>query len=914
MTEPQHPPSELDLSEATPSGEISSESGLTVGPYQVQGRLGEGGMGEVYAGFDSRLDRPVALKRIRPGTDSGNQAKRLRREARLVARLRHSAIVQVHDWVEEESGEWIVMELVDGRSLRQVLRDGPLEPSRVLRMARQLLRGLAAAHAAGVVHRDLKPENIMLSHGETGDEGEQVKILDFGIAGRFGVGVDETRLTREGHIAGTMTAMAPEQVLGRPVDQRTDLFALGSILYELLTGRSPFRAEAPAMIVHRICTAKPPPPHLLDPMVPPGLSAFVERLMEKDPLQRPQSAEQALRDLAQFDGGSGLQQSYESYAQQAAPTLGSGEQATAGPTAWEQPQPASAVPPDLQETPSTVSSRTGSARKSGWIVILALTVAVLAGALWWNLRPPMEQRYVAVPHTAVVVNGQDEEEEREDLQLTANAVHTALLRGILGFRRLAPVEGTMAEGGTQADLVELARTVAADEVLTSRLECDRRACQAVLRRVRGSDGRVLWTESFSVDRRQLLVTSRAVLDHLRRGYPDERLQSGVPDLEVRAEDYERFLRLYQSYLQRTTVRSSTQLLSDLETLEQSSPRFLAAPLLRVQIYLQRFQEQRDRDDLERAEAALRRARELAPEDAQVLARSIQVARIAGRLDEAEGHLDKLRRLEPGNALSLMHGALLLERRGRGVEAVAAMREAVERLPSLAYYFDLADLLYRQGDVEGARASLEAGLRLAPDHFDGLSRLAQLELLNGSAQRAAELYERLVERSPEVTELTNLGTAYLLLQRYQEAAARFHQAFGLGPSSPYTALNLADAELLLGHEDVAAQLYGRVLELAADDPRPEALLTVRAQAQARLQRHEEAVASVQAALRQFPDNPQVSYEAALVYALVGDEASALVNARRALEQDFEPRWFSFPWFDELRSRLGLSAAASQPTTN
>lgn len=909
MTEPQHPPSGLDSSEATPSGEASSESRFTVGPYQVQGRLGEGGMGEVYAGFDSRLDRPVALKRIRPGKDDGNQAKRLRREARLVARLRHPAIVQVHDWVEEQSGEWIVMELVDGRSLRQVLREGPLEPSRVVRLARQLLRGLAAAHAAGVVHRDLKPENIMLSHGETGDEGEQVKILDFGIAGRFGGDIDETRLTREGHIAGTMTAMAPEQVLGRPLDQRTDLFALGSILYELLTGRSPFRAEAPAMVVHRICTAKPTSPHLLDPMVPPGLSAFIERLMEKDPLQRPQTAEQALRDLAQFDSGSGLQQGYATYAQEAALTLASGEQlATSMATAWEQPQQASSVTHDRQAAPPLWS------RKSGWIAILALTVAVLAGALWWNLRPLTKQRYIAVPNTELVVNGQDEAQEREELQLTASAVHTALLRGILAFRRLAPVEGAVVDG-TQTSPVELARTVAADEVLTSRLECDRRACQAVLRRVRGSDGNVLWTESFSVDRRQLLLTSRAVLDHLRRGYADEQLLSGVPDLEVQAEDYESFLRLNQSYLQRTAGHSSARLLSELEALEQSSPRFLALPLLRVQILLQRFQEQRDRGSLEQAEAALRRARELAPDDPQVLARSVQVARIAGRLDEAEGHLAKLQRLEPGNALSLMNEALLLERRGRGEEAVTTMREAVERVPSLAYHFDLADLLYRQGDVESARASLEAGLRLVPDHFDGLSRLAQLELLNGSAQRAAELYERLVERSPEVTELTNLGTAYLLLERYQEAATRFRQAFELGPSSPYVALNLADAELLLGHDEAAARFYARVLELAADDPRPEALLTVRAQAQARLQRHEEAVASVQAALRQFPDNPQVSYEAALVYALVGDEASALVNGRRALEQGFEPRWFSFPWFDELRPRLGLSAmATSKPTTD
>src|SRR6185369_10415208 len=212
------------------------------------------------------------------------------------------------------------------------------------------------------------------------------------------------------------------------------------------------------------------------------------------------------------------------------------------------------------------------------------------------------------------------------------------------------------------------------------------------------------------------------------------------------------------------------------------------------------------------------------------------------------------------------------------------------------------MLYRHGDVAGARREMEAGLALAPEHYNGLSSLAQLELASGDPKRAAELYEKLVRRSPETTELNNLGTAYLLAGRYADAARRFQDALALTPSSPSALLNLADAELLAGRREEAATLYRKVLEQVDKDPQPEKLLTVRAQALAHLNRAPEAVAAVQEALRLDPESPYKAYEASLVFTLVGDQASALWNAKRALDRGFDPRWFAFPWFDPLRAQL------------
>jgi serine/threonine-protein kinase len=867
------------LDDLSPETSNSDEIPERIGPYHLERRLGGGGMGEVYEGYDERLERPVALKRIRPGADEDVERarRRFRREAQSVARLHHPAIVQVHDWVETESGDWLVMELVEGRSLRHLLRDGCLEPRRAARLTRDLLEGLDAAHSVGVVHRDLKAENVMVSVASSGGDEpkEQAKILDFGVAKRFDPRTGESHATIDGRIVGTPAAMSPEQVLGRSVDHRSDLFSLGTLLYEMVTGASPFLDSSPAQTIQRLCNFQPVPARQRVPAVPGKLSAFIDRLLEKDPRRRPRSAAAALAELddllAELDGDR--------------------------PT-WRPPRGAEVLRRGGTTLLSHLLAPTPKARRwrlaavAGGVVLVAVVAAVA-----FRLRPAADALYVAVPPTGVVAAP----EAAGGLELAAGAAHTALLQGLLGFRGLVALEPSAADGDA-GEPEALARALAADEVLTSRLECGVSHCRVVLRRLRGADGQLIFTRGFSVDPERLLELSRAVIEHLRAAYPEAELRPGIPDLQVRAEDYESYLRLRRRFGDRQEGLSTDRLLAELAELERTSPRFLALPLFQALVLGRRFQESRDPADLERAEVALARARALAPEDPRVLAREAHLARIGGRLEESAAALETLGRLEPGDVQGRVQRALLLERQGRPEEALELMREAVRRRPSAANHFDLADMLYHRGDVAGARRHLEAGLERAPDHYNGRSRLAQLELLSGSPARAAELYEQLVGRSGETAELSNLGTAHLLLGDPERAAGRFREAFELAPTSPQVALNLADAELLRGRGEEAEELYRRVLELIDRDPNPEGLLTVRAQALAHLGRVPEAVAAVQEALRRNPESPAASYEAALVYTLVGDEASALWNARRALEQGVEPRWFTFPWFDPLRPRL------------
>jgi serine/threonine-protein kinase len=258
-----------------------------LGPYRLVERLAAGGMGEVWRAWDGRLKRPVAVKHVLPEIlNQPGARERFRREAEAGARLTHPAVVRIYDLVESPEGDWLVMELVVGKTLRQLLSAGPLTVRSAVQWAGEIAGGLAAAHAQGVLHRDLKAGNVMITAAG------HAKVLDFGIARALSPegSVQEMTLSRTGTVLGTSYAMSPEQALGLPLDHRSDLFSLGSLLYEMLTGEAPFRASSEAATLARVCSYRPLPARQRRAEIPAELSALVERLLEKEPNARPQDA------------------------------------------------------------------------------------------------------------------------------------------------------------------------------------------------------------------------------------------------------------------------------------------------------------------------------------------------------------------------------------------------------------------------------------------------------------------------------------------------------------------------------------------------------------------------------------------------------------------------------------------------
>jgi formylglycine-generating enzyme required for sulfatase activity/serine/threonine protein kinase/Tol biopolymer transport system component len=282
-------PADDTLSFLAPAGRADSLG--RIGHYEVLEVLGKGGFGIVFRAFDDVLQRVVAVKVLAPQLATTSPArKRFLREARSAAQVRHENVVHIHA-IEEQPLPYLVMEFIPGETLQQRLdRTGPLEVPEVLRIGRQIAEGLAAAHEQGLIHRDIKPSNILLDFGPQ----QHTKITDFGLARA----ADDASLTRSGVVAGTPMYMAPEQARGETLDHRADLFSLGSVLYAMLTGRPPFRAENTPAVLKRVTDDTPRPIREVIPEVPKWLCRIVEKLQAKDPADRFQSAREVADLLA----------------------------------------------------------------------------------------------------------------------------------------------------------------------------------------------------------------------------------------------------------------------------------------------------------------------------------------------------------------------------------------------------------------------------------------------------------------------------------------------------------------------------------------------------------------------------------------------------------------------------------------
>jgi serine/threonine protein kinase len=330
--------------------------GTKIGPYEIVAWLGAGGMGEVYRARDARLGRDVAIKVIATTLAADpSRVHRFEQEARAAGQLNHPNILAVHDAGIHDGAPYIVSELLDGESLRTRLQAGAVPPRKASDYARQAAEGLAAAHAKGIVHRDVKPDNLFIT------KDGRIKILDFGIAklttgegeaaGQTGVPTD----TAAGTVVGTVGYMSPEQVRGEAVDARSDIFSIGTVLHEMLTGRPPFSRETAADTMSAILKEEPAGP--LPAEVPPALARIIARCLEKSREARFQSA----RDLA-----FGLD-------------VLSGTHATAGQAAGAAPR---------------------RWRTAVGVAIVALSVAAVAVSWLKGTTPPsLEQRLAAATYT-----------------------------------------------------------------------------------------------------------------------------------------------------------------------------------------------------------------------------------------------------------------------------------------------------------------------------------------------------------------------------------------------------------------------------------------------------------------------------------------------------------------------------------
>ncbi|MBW8874098.1 MAG: protein kinase [Acidobacteria bacterium] len=869
----------MSVSEPVPP----SGSGDSIGGYRILKTLGRGGMGEVFLAWDERLQRELAVKRIRHDSAlTATLRQRLLREAQAAAKLSHPAIVHIYDLKEDPAGDCIVMEYVPGQTLAEALTVRPFEPAHAARLAREIASGLAAAHAAGIVHRDLKTENVILTPSGN------AKILDFGLAKPFVSAAGDPSLTERGGVVGTCRSMSPEQARGGEVDGRSDLFSLGVLLYEVLTGEYPFRGATSLESIVQVLKHHPPRVDVIRPGVPPRLGLLVERLLAKDAADRPQSADEVVRELEAIEGALSSPTSEETLSDL--------------PTGYfpTPPPPSQPLPRSSQAPQSTAGMSTASGSQRLRMVALVGLGALILGIAIYSVRHYYVRPVPAPPPPRRVLVLRPEVKDKRLYLAASRVLGTVLktLRALEGMEVIDPSEVV----GTPASLKAKAKAAAADEVLVPTVDDAGDRCVIMLNRVEGSTSKSLWNgDPFEapLEQEDHNLLEEGVAQSLKAGYSGYRSRPSLPRLQTSDWDYATFIEI-QGKLRTDSIQN---LLPKLEDVIARSPRFLEAQLLAADMYLTQFDSTRDTLYLDRAGELISKAQSQAPGETQPLFMQFKLEMARGQIPQAKATLENLERLKTGDPQLLLLHSQLAEREGRKDEALTELRELVQRLPTWNNLYSLADLEARTGNIADARSQLEQILSDSPNNLWALEQRANIELLYGSPVLAEVYYQQLIKMSRQRPYYTNLGNARVLLKHYGEAIEAFQHALDLDAGNVAVNISLADAELARGDEQNALEHYNNACLLFESNLSGASLTpydhATRAQCLAHLEKVAEAKADIQLALQKSPDDGNVLQAAALVYAVVGEKTMALNSIKKALAQGVQPRWFQLPAFAKLK---------------
>ncbi|MDA8018608.1 MAG: tetratricopeptide repeat-containing serine/threonine-protein kinase [Thermoanaerobaculia bacterium] len=688
-------------------------------------------MGEVYRAFDPRLDRSVAVKHIRPEYASKRgYRKRLEREAKTVASLDHPSIVQIFDVLQDEDGgEWIVMELVDGPTVYEMLENGPLEIGTALTIALDVIHGLGQAHDRGVLHRDLKSENVMVSRAG------MAKILDFGLSKRL-TGEELSALSVEGRVIGTCRVMAPEQADGKELDSRADLFAFGILLYEMVTARSPFRASTPMASMLKAFGEPHAPVFGFNPDVPQELADLIDWLLEKNRENRPENAQKVAARLAEIAAdvtddpaelatrirmasrswhGSGAY-ALASQPEKSAPEESLDETVVGGPpvpsddtqrTAWASTSRAAVSKAALealsrvQRDSQSAGPDTGS--RSRWSTMfstafglglppirraLAWTAWLLAiGAGWWTVTS-MTRPVVTEPEDARIVVLPFENHGPEEMDFFSSGLTSEITRELMSRRGLAVVSfRTSNQYGTGnkslreiRDELDVSHVLEGDVASSNGRFSEDSHIRINLRLIRASDGQLLLSQSLDRFASDTLRVQKGIADDVAMELGAQIMVDTRRDLsaEPRALDaYFRGLAIWHGTGYTAEVAKEAERL--FEAAIDSDPTFLRAwtelSLVRSMIY---FNGNSTLDRYRLAQEAVEKCRLLGRDTVGVLlASGYYEYQVEGDYQAARKEIERALALAPSQAEALEAIGFVLRRQGHLESAVEFFEKAYD---------------------------------------------------------------------------------------------------------------------------------------------------------------------------------------------------------------------------------------------
>ena len=839
------------------------ESGTMLGSYEILALLGSGGMGDVYRARDTRLYREVAVKVLSP-TFAGdpNLLRRFRREAHVLASLNHPNIVTIYDIGQESRTVYIAMELVEGKTLDEVLAAGAMLARDVLDIAIQICAGLTVAHECGIVHRDLKPRNVMVRKDGL------AKILDFGLSkqapGFPQLSSDGTsEATEQGILLGTIDYMSPEQASGLPTDFRSDQFSFGSLLYEMFTGKRPFHRETGPQTLAAIIEDEPMPLASLNPGVSDALEAVVHRCMSKKPEERYLSTQELERELKQIRDSSGA----------------------------EEVRPISTMPGRyFRRLPLWLEITLAAAVLVAGIGIVATRVPERMRAWFESVSPVTVKQVVVLPFTNI---GNDPENQSFcDGLVEILSSKLSQLEQFQRTLRVVPSTDVLREG--IVSVREARQTFGATLAITGS--------------VQRTENRVRLTINL-VDPQTLLQLKSKTID--TEASDISVLQDGVvletaELLGVKLSSQEKQLlavggttvpSAYEYYMQGRGYLQRYEVAQNIDTaialfnraLEQD-PKYALAQAGLGEAYWRSYELSKDTHWAEEARRSSATAITLNDKLPQVYVTLGMIQTGTGRYEEAIQNLQKALALDPIDSDAYRELAKTYQQMGRMKDAESTYLNAIAVRPGYwAAHNELGGFYYRLARYAEAEKEFRTVVELTPDNPRGYSNLGVIAYSEKRYEEAAKMYEKSVAIKPTASAYSNLGAVYYSLTQYAEAAQYYEKAIEMNGREPLWWHNLAGAYQASGDSRKARAAFQQTAALTEEqlrvNPRDPVMLIWLADAYSYLNLAQRARQILQQALELSPNDVSNMFQASAIYEQLGDRKQALQWIAKAIQGGF-----------------------------
>lgn len=787
---------------------------------------------------DLALLRIVAIK-VMIKNDSPSADLRFLREARLASQINHPHIVTVYEVGETPEHAYIVMEYVEGRSLRDLISARDLKPETVIEIALQIADAMAEAHSRGIIHRDIKPENIMV----TGRG--RAKLLDFGLAKNSGGlslkssdSTPQEDLTESGVVMGTLSHMSPEQLRNQPLDARTDIFSFGIVLYEMVAGRLPFRGANQFEIAASILKNDPVRLGSLAQGHPDGLAQMILRTLEKDRERRPASFADIRSEL-------------ETIKRNIASAVSTQEMT---------------VEMNWADGVGDIYARasvSGAGRAAPTILVLPLE-AMDAGA---------ESSFMGIGLAHAIIT---------DL---------AKINGLVVLSKAAGA-GRKDEAGRGAR--DVARSLGATILLEGEVMRAGGTLGVMARLTDVETGRVIWGAQYRGDASDLFSIQDAVCESVANALKVS-ISSEVRDQIARPatinidafELYSKGRALLDRRDVKANVDSAIQLFE--EALELDRAFALAYAGLGEAFWI-KYEDTRDQVWVERAIAACDHALVLDPYQERVHISLGIVYHGTGRMDRAVEEFQNALNLQPSSDAALRWLGQCYTRKGDMERAVDYFEKAIEIRPG---YWDnynwLGTCYFVFGRYQDAAEQFRRVIMIQPDNWQGYDKLGGLYILLGQYREAVAMHERAIDIYPNETSFGNLGTAYFYLERYTDAVSAYSSAIELNPRDDVLHRNLGDAYLRIGKEAEADAQFQTAIKLLSEqlsvNPDGAQCLADLAICHAKVGNSKESHERIERAIALEPNNTSLMYQRAVVYALTGDCDAAIRYLRQALQRGY-----------------------------